>query len=105
MLRYTGQEASVEHDLASTTLVVLDSCGEAPAGANYYRLQVGHASWDNVLHNILCCALRRACGSDGSALATLTRANDHVLAATSDAAVAAHSNQTFGAMRLPTSLG
>jgi hypothetical protein len=33
MLRYTGQEASVEHDPASTTLVVLASCGEAPAKA------------------------------------------------------------------------
>src|SRR5215208_4334508 len=33
MLHYTGQEASVEHDPASTTPVVLASCGEVPAGA------------------------------------------------------------------------
>src|SRR5215203_7445693 len=45
MLRYIGQEASVEHDLASTTLVVLDSCGEAPAGADCYRLLVGRVPY------------------------------------------------------------
>jgi hypothetical protein len=59
MLRYTGQEASVEHDLASTTLVVLDSCGEAPAGADCYRLLVGRVPYPPHLlkdrHNISWC--------------------------------------------------
>jgi hypothetical protein len=60
-----------------------------------------HASWDNAAPRVPRTALRRICRSEGSALATPTRANGHVLAARS-AVAAVLTYYTLAVKKLPT---